>query len=443
LRPGSWMLPDFSKLRPVGAIYTSSLNVPRQHWLNGFPGVTSRFEWFAVDYTGQFWIDMPGDYRFSLTSDDGAKLYIDDRLVINLDGLHSTWTGHGRTELGCGVHHIRVSYFQGPQDELALVLSVSGGRGKWRIFSTEEFKPPPNPEDWTCDGSPVPYDSHRRTLPDVVTQRTATALETEALGVLNAYPRPQDFAVKSAVFSFWRSAAGTQSSIVVGVPVTSLSATRAAPVNKVHVTVFAAIKAEDGRIVEKFTIDAPYAIPDREYATVRSHDLVFSHPVHLLVGNYTLETAVMDREGQHAGTAEIAVESPPQRSGVGLSSLVLVDRVESANANADAADPLIFEGKRVIPHLAPTFNSGENPFVYFAVYPDASNLSKPVLQVQFLNGGRPIAEQTAELPPPDVSGAIHMFVKVAPPPGDNWLKITVSQGKDSASESVHCQVLAR
>src|ERR1700683_3571347 len=78
IRKGSQRLPDFHKLKPAGAIYTSALNVPTQSFRAGFPGVTKRFEWFAIDYTARFWIEKPGAYRFALVSDDGSRLYIDD-----------------------------------------------------------------------------------------------------------------------------------------------------------------------------------------------------------------------------------------------------------------------------------------------------------------------------------------------------------------------------
>lgn len=67
-------LPAFERLKPVGTIYTSSLNVPTLEFTEGFPGVTKRFEWFAIDYRGRFWIAKPGLYRFLLTSDDGSRL---------------------------------------------------------------------------------------------------------------------------------------------------------------------------------------------------------------------------------------------------------------------------------------------------------------------------------------------------------------------------------
>jgi hypothetical protein len=37
-------------MKPVGTIHTSSLNIPPRIFTDGFPGVTDRFEWFAIDY---------------------------------------------------------------------------------------------------------------------------------------------------------------------------------------------------------------------------------------------------------------------------------------------------------------------------------------------------------------------------------------------------------
>ena len=135
-------LPDFRKLKRVGSIYTSSLNIPPQSFQAGFPGVTKRFEWFAIDYTGRFWVARPGMYRFSLMSDDGSKLYIDDELVIENDGIHAAQEQQGRIDLRIGMHRMRVSYFQGPRFEVALVLKVAPPQEPYRVFTTEEFKPP-------------------------------------------------------------------------------------------------------------------------------------------------------------------------------------------------------------------------------------------------------------------------------------------------------------
>jgi uncharacterized RmlC-like cupin family protein len=144
LKPGTNHLPDFKSLKPIGAIYAARLDVPPQTFLAGFPGVTNRFEWFAIDYTARFWIESPDAYRFAITSDDGAKLWIDDHLVIDNDGIHPPRDADGEIDLARGVHRIRVAYFQGPRLEVALVLKVARAKNTLRVFNTEDFKPPPD-----------------------------------------------------------------------------------------------------------------------------------------------------------------------------------------------------------------------------------------------------------------------------------------------------------
>jgi hypothetical protein len=141
-------IPDLRKIKPQGKIYTSSLNVPGRDFKEGFPGVTKRDEWFAIEYTGRFWIEKPDLYGFALTSDDGSRLFIDDQPVIDNDGLHPPATKFGIIELSGGIHNIRVQYFQGPRFNVALVLEVAIPHEELRVFSTDEFKPPANPEDW-------------------------------------------------------------------------------------------------------------------------------------------------------------------------------------------------------------------------------------------------------------------------------------------------------
>src|SRR3954465_9284561 len=125
LRPGTEELPKFEKLKSIGAIYTSGLNIPPRDFQAGFPGITDRFEWFAIDYTGNFYIDDPGKYRFLLGSDDGSKLYIDHKRLIDNDGIHPIQYEECSVNLKGGIHSIRISYFQGPRAHIALVLGVA------------------------------------------------------------------------------------------------------------------------------------------------------------------------------------------------------------------------------------------------------------------------------------------------------------------------------
>ncbi len=143
IQEGAMALPNFKKLKPVGKIYANSLNVPPQAFDEGFPGITDRFEWFAIDYTAFFYISKPGRYTFALISDDGSKLFIDDKICIDNDGLHGPRGIAGDRNLKEGLHTIRVQYYQGPRNTVALMLAVAAKGEELHIFRCKDFRPPP------------------------------------------------------------------------------------------------------------------------------------------------------------------------------------------------------------------------------------------------------------------------------------------------------------
>jgi hypothetical protein len=148
LKKNTARLPQFEQMKPAGTIYTNRLNVWPQAFDAGFPGISGRFEWFAIDYTGRFWIESEGEYRFSLLSDDGARLSIDDAELIDNDGIHAATALSASAWLTRGIHRMRVAYFQGPRFTVALVLSVAAQDGAWRVFNTDEFVPPQDQAEW-------------------------------------------------------------------------------------------------------------------------------------------------------------------------------------------------------------------------------------------------------------------------------------------------------
>lgn len=148
LKENTQRLPNFKSMRPVGSIYTTALNIWPQRFDQGFGEITDRFEWFAIEYTATIWIEKEGAYRFSLLADDGARLKIDDKLVIDNDLVHWARAISGAATLGRGSHTITVEYFQGPRFTVALVLAVAPPEQAWRILNTDEFKPPKDPSEW-------------------------------------------------------------------------------------------------------------------------------------------------------------------------------------------------------------------------------------------------------------------------------------------------------
>jgi hypothetical protein len=100
------------------------LAVGERNGYPGFPGVKDRVEWFGVDFRGVFVVAQPGTFRFRITSDDGARLFVDGAIVVDNDGYHPVRSREGVVTLDAGAHTIAVPYWQGP-GPMALILEVA------------------------------------------------------------------------------------------------------------------------------------------------------------------------------------------------------------------------------------------------------------------------------------------------------------------------------
>jgi len=274
-------------------------------------------------------------------------------------------------------------------------------------------------------------------LPYLGGQPSLTPYEMAGLNVLNSpAPLPHTFDFRTAAFSF-RPGDNSLSAAVFELPVSSLTAT-AEPEQKrhrLHASLFALVKDADGQIVDKFSQDAPYEIPDDKLAGLQGTTITWTHPMALPPGHYKIETALLDREGRRASTGTAEFDSP-EKSGLGMSSVMLVQRVEPVQGHADAADPFQFATNKVVPDLSGTVNPTAQSYVYFVVYPDPASTEKPQIEVQFLLNGEELAKQDSDLPAPDATGAIPMVVSAVAKAGNCELKITAMQGDKTLARSV-------
>lgn len=106
---------EMDRRKPVGTLCLAQLDIAPRHMGLGLPGLDFS-EWFGLDI--RFTIDMPVDAErdFVLLCDDGGILYVDDKEVVNADGLHGVDAVMGTVFLTKGIHHLRVRYYQGPGD---------------------------------------------------------------------------------------------------------------------------------------------------------------------------------------------------------------------------------------------------------------------------------------------------------------------------------------
>ncbi len=115
---GTWdSLPDYRKLTPAAeGIVPDFVFTPR-----------NQEDLFSFVYSGYVLMPETSVYIFYTSSDDGSRLYIDDKLVADNDGLHGMGEKSGSIALSKGYHKIRVAYFERTGSD-NLIVMVKGQR---------------------------------------------------------------------------------------------------------------------------------------------------------------------------------------------------------------------------------------------------------------------------------------------------------------------------
>ncbi len=293
--------------------------------------------------------------------------------------------------------------------------------------------------DLTVDSRPGYF-----ALPDLKGSAPLTPFDVLGLLALERQPRPRAFDFRSAVLQFRAEGDNSQYALTYEVPASSLTATPEPEQkrHRLHLSLVGLVKDSSGQVVDRFSHDAPYEIPDDKLSSVEAASVPYTHVLSLPPGRYTVETAVLDRQGNREASSEVVFESPA-RKGMGLSSVTLVRKVEAVAGPPDAADPFRFENSRVTADLETALSASAKPYVYFVVYPDKAIPEPPRIVVQFLLNGQVLAKQVSDLPAPDASGAIPMVIESAAKPGDCELRIIAIQGPQALERSLKFTVAAQ
>jgi alpha-L-fucosidase len=130
---GEWdSLPDFRSLKPVkeGNLTTVDISPRRQP------------ERFGFEYTGYLRIDEDDVYAFSAASDDGSRIFVDDSLVVDNDGLHGMQEKRGDIALAKGVHALKIGYFQNGGGAGVTVTFRSPALGQQPLIPALLFRKP-------------------------------------------------------------------------------------------------------------------------------------------------------------------------------------------------------------------------------------------------------------------------------------------------------------
>lgn len=82
-------------------------------WHGDAPPDLGQNDFFSARWVGTLRVEQPGVYELFLSSDDGSRLFIDDRLLIDNWGVHTLETKSTSLRLEAGSHALKLEYFDG------------------------------------------------------------------------------------------------------------------------------------------------------------------------------------------------------------------------------------------------------------------------------------------------------------------------------------------
>ena len=100
---GKWSnLPDFKQLQPfnTGKLKQGFIDI----------NVANKKDYYAIVFDGKLTTKTEGEYQIEMASDDGARIILDGKTVLEHDGLHGAAHRKQKLPLANGEHSIRVEY---------------------------------------------------------------------------------------------------------------------------------------------------------------------------------------------------------------------------------------------------------------------------------------------------------------------------------------------
>lgn len=147
VEPPIALLPNFDSIPVIETGNTEIMDVDK---------LSKRRHGVAFQFTSDLNVPKTGEYLFHQYSDDGSKLYIDGKLIIDHDGRHGFEPKRGLIDLSEGTHQLQIDYFnnnwrkgmllqyEGPGQEIQTLQGLQPyptGQKKEQLFIDAEMSP--------------------------------------------------------------------------------------------------------------------------------------------------------------------------------------------------------------------------------------------------------------------------------------------------------------
>jgi VWFA-related protein len=278
---------------------------------------------------------------------------------------------------------------------------------------------------------------------------TNDSYETPALALLDHAPLPNAFPVHASAFSFPDPARPGLTPVLVRVRTDALrfAIDPQRSTYEARAAIVVRLLDGDGHPVQKLSQQYVLTGDAKDLEAAKNGEILFYRDPDLSPGVYTMETIVFDGKARQ-GSARVTTLNVPavETSSLGMSSLVLVSRIEEISSPSSAAGsgtaPLYVGNRLFYPNLGEPIRrsaTAELPF-FFTLY-GAARLDQAF--VQLLRNGQTLAEAPLQLGSAD--GARIQQVGRLPigalPAGTYELKIRVVTGGHELSRTAFFTLL--
>ena len=197
--------------------------------------------------------------------------------------------------------------------------------------------------------------------------------------------------------------------VVAKVPGSELEAARKGGAETTRIEFIGQVKDSKGKVVENVRDSADVKLKGEAAGQLARHPLVYPTGFTLAPGAYDLKFLVRDNETGKMGTYETRFLVPDLTAEpklLPISSVILSSQRMDPNAaifNAErdkklrALNPLIQDGKQLVPSVTRVFNKAQDMFVYLEAYEPTAETTQPLVASVTFFRGKTKAFETAPL----------------------------------------------
>jgi hypothetical protein len=217
---------------------------------------------------------------------------------------------------------------------------------------------------------------------------------------------------------------------------------------KMHAAMVALVKTSDGKLIRKLTQQLPLQGNLSSLSRARNGAFTAVQEFDIAPGSYYADIAVEDEVVHKISTKRIAFSVEAAPAGLSISDVMPVRGVEPAGATPRPQWALFYQGQHVVPQLssAAAVTAADQLPLFFAVYPDSSSKTSPLVELELRKGETVLANSPLPVPPAPNGEPLRFLTAIRStdlPAGSYSVTARVRQGTSRVQQTYNFEVPKR